>query len=101
MARARGYAPGRSIEVEAQSLRDVDEAVEAGADVIMFDNLTDAEMREAMTRVSGRARVEISGGVTLDRIPALAAIGADWISVGAITHSAPAADISLEFLADA
>ena len=101
IARARGYAPGRSIEVEAQSLGDVDEAVEAGADVIMFDNLTDAEMREAMTRVGGRARVEISGGVTLDRIPALAAIGADWISVGAITHSAPAADISLEFLADA
>jgi nicotinate-nucleotide pyrophosphorylase (carboxylating) len=101
VARARAYAPGRSIEVEAQSLADVDAALDAGADVIMFDNLADGEMRAAIQRVGGRARVEISGGVTLDRVPALAAIGADWISVGAITHSAPAADISLEFLADA
>jgi nicotinate-nucleotide pyrophosphorylase (carboxylating) len=101
VARARAYAPGRTIEVETQSLADVDEALAAGSDVIMLDNLTDAEMRDAMARVDGRARVEISGGVTLERVPALAALGADWISVGAITHSAPAADISLEFLADA
>ena len=58
-------------------------------------------MREAIARVGGRARVEISGGVTLERIPALAALGADCVSVGALTHSAPAADISLEFIADA
>ena len=84
------------IEVEAQSLAEVDEAVAAGADIIMLDNLTDDEMRQAVKRIDGRARVEISGGVTLDRLPALAAIGADCVSVGALTHSAPAADISLE-----
>jgi nicotinate-nucleotide pyrophosphorylase (carboxylating) len=67
----------------------------------MLDNLTDAEMREAVVRIAGRAKVEISGRVTLDRIPALAAIGADVVSVGALTHSAPAADISLEMPADA
>jgi nicotinate-nucleotide pyrophosphorylase (carboxylating) len=100
VARARDYAPGRQVEVEAQSLADVDEALAASADVIMLDNLTDVEMRDAIARVRGRARVEISGGVTLERVPALAALGPDWISVGAITHSAPAADISLEFLAD-
>ena len=84
------------IEVEAQSLAEVDEAVASGADIIMLDNLTDDEMRQAVKRIDGRARVEISGGVTLDRLPALAAIGADCVSVGALTHSAPAADISLE-----
>jgi nicotinate-nucleotide pyrophosphorylase (carboxylating) len=97
--RARGLA--LPIEVEAQSLAEVDEAIAAGPDVIMLDNLKDAEMREAVARIAGRARVEISGGVTLDRIPALAALGADVVSVGALTHSAPAADISLEMPADA
>ena len=97
--RARGLA--LPIEVEAQSLADVDDAIAAGPDVIMLDNLTDAEMREAVARIAGRARIEISGGVTLDRIPALAALGADVVSVGALTHSAPAADISLEMPADA
>ena len=84
------------IEVEAQSLDDVDAAIAAGADTIMLDNLSDAEMAEAVRRIGRRARVEISGGITLDRIPALARIGADFVSVGALTHSAPAADISLE-----
>jgi len=84
------------IEVETQSLAEVDEAITIGADIIMLDNLDVAQMREAVARIAGRAKVEISGGVTLDRIPALADIGADFVSVGALTHSAHAADISLE-----
>jgi nicotinate-nucleotide pyrophosphorylase (carboxylating) len=88
------------IEVEAQSLAEVDDALAAGADIIMLDNLTDDEMRQAVKKIDGRARVEISGGVTLDRLPALAAIGADCVSIGALTHSAPASDISLEVEVD-
>jgi nicotinate-nucleotide pyrophosphorylase (carboxylating) len=84
------------VEVETQSLREVEQAVAAAADIIMLDNLSTAEMKEAITLIAGRARVELSGGVTLDRIPELAVLGADCVSVGALTHSAPAADISLE-----
>jgi nicotinate-nucleotide pyrophosphorylase (carboxylating) len=91
--RARRALP---IEVEAQSLAEVDEAVEAGADTILLDNLSVEDIREAVARIRGRARIEISGGVTLECLPALAATGADFVSVGALTHSAPAADISLE-----
>jgi nicotinate-nucleotide pyrophosphorylase (carboxylating) len=98
VARVRRAALGLVIEVETQSLEQVDEALAAGADVIMLDNLSDAVMRDAIQRIAGRARVEISGGVTLDRIPALAALGADTVSVGALTHSAPAADTSLEIV---
>lgn len=96
VTRARAASPGLTIEVEAQSLGEVDDALAAGADIVMLDNLSDDEMREAVRRIAGRARVELSGGVTLDRLPALAAIGADMVSIGALTHSAPAADISLE-----
>ena len=92
--RARGIT--LPIEVEAQSLADVDAAIEARADVIMLDNLSDEVMREAVARIAGRARIEISGGVTLERIPALSELGADVVSVGAITHSVPAANISLD-----
>jgi nicotinate-nucleotide pyrophosphorylase (carboxylating) len=99
--RVRAQGVTLPIEVETQSLADVDAAIAAAPDVIMLDNLSDAEMREAVARIAGRAKVEISGGVTLDRIPALVAIGADVVSVGALTHSAPAADISLEMPADA
>jgi len=94
--KARAAAPGLTVEVEAQSLGDVDAAVAAGADIIMLDNLSGAEMRTAVDRIGGRARVELSGGVTLDRMAQLAGLGADSVSVGALTHSAPAADISLE-----
>jgi len=94
--RARATGRPLPIEVEAQSLPQVDEALAAGADVVMLDNLSTAEMTEAVRRIAGRARVEISGGVSLGRIPELVAIGADCVSVGALTHSAPAADISLE-----
>jgi nicotinate-nucleotide pyrophosphorylase (carboxylating) len=96
IARARAARPGLTIEVEAQSLAQVDEALAAGADVLLVDNLPLADVREAVVRTRGRARVEISGGVTLDRVEALADTGADFVSVGALTHSAPAVDISFE-----
>jgi nicotinate-nucleotide pyrophosphorylase (carboxylating) len=100
VARARANAPGLVVEVEARSLADVDEAVRAGADAIMLDNLDEAAMREAVRRIGGRARTEISGGVTLEDIPRLRAIGADSVSIGALTHSAPAADISFDVRLD-
>jgi len=83
-------------EVEAQSLDQVDGALEAGADIVLLDNLSTPEIIEAVRRCRGRAKTEISGGVTLDRMPELAATGADYVSVGALTHSAPSADISFE-----
>jgi nicotinate-nucleotide pyrophosphorylase (carboxylating) len=83
-------------EVEAQSLAQVDEALRAGADIILLDNLSTEDIREAVKRCRGRAKTEISGGVTLERINELAATGADYVSVGALTHSAPAVDISFE-----
>ena len=88
--------PEMPIEVEAQSLEQVDEAVAAGADVILVDNLPLEAIREAVKRINGRAKVELSGGVTLDRIPELARTGANYVSIGALTHSAPAADLSFE-----
>jgi nicotinate-nucleotide pyrophosphorylase (carboxylating) len=89
------------IEVEAQSLDQVDEAIQSGADIILLDNLTTAQVKDALARIAGRAKVEISGGVTLERIPELARTGADYVSVGALTHSAPAADLSFELEPDA
>jgi nicotinate-nucleotide pyrophosphorylase (carboxylating) len=88
------------IEVEAQSLQEVSEAIEAGADVILVDNLPSDQIREAVRRTRGRAKVEISGGVTLERLPQLAASGAEYVSVGALTHSAPAVDLSFELEPD-
>jgi nicotinate-nucleotide pyrophosphorylase (carboxylating) len=99
--RVRAQGVSLTIEVETQSLAEVAEAVAARPDIIMLDNLTDSEMREAVVLIGGRTKIEISGGVTLERIPALTAIGADSVSVGALTHSAPAADISLEMPAGA
>jgi nicotinate-nucleotide pyrophosphorylase (carboxylating) len=96
VARARRHRPDLTVEIEAQSLDQVDEALEAGADIILADNLSLEDTRETVRRARGRARVEISGGVTLERLPELADTGADYVSVGALTHSAPAADISFE-----
>ena len=75
---------------------DVDEALAARADTILLDNMTIDAIRQAVALARGRAKIEISGGVTLERIPELAATGADFVSVGALTHSAPAVDISFE-----
>ena len=101
VARMKAAKHEMLIEVEAQSLDQVDEAIAAGADIILLDNLTTEQIREAVARVGGRAKIEISGGVTLARIPELAQTGADYVSVGALTHSAPAADISFELEPDA
>ena len=94
--RVRARQPHMPIEVEAQSLAQVDEALAAGTDIVLADNLNIDEIRETVRRTAGRAKVEISGGVTLDRIGELAATGADYLSAGALTHSAPAVDISFE-----
>jgi len=83
-------------EVEAQTLAQVDEALNAGADIVLLDNMSTPDITEAVRRCRGRAKTEISGGVTLSRMPELAATGADFVSIGALTHSAPAADLSFE-----
>jgi nicotinate-nucleotide pyrophosphorylase (carboxylating) len=83
-------------EVEAQSLQEVDDALEAGADIVLLDNLSTADITVAVKKCRGRAKTEISGGVTLARMPELAATGADYVSVGGLTHSAPAVDLSFE-----
>jgi nicotinate-nucleotide pyrophosphorylase (carboxylating) len=100
IGRMRAAGQEMPIEVEAQSLEDVDAAIAARADVILLDNLTTEQIREAVRRIGGRAKVELSGGVTLQRIPELATTGADYVSIGALTHSAPAADISFELEPD-
>jgi nicotinate-nucleotide pyrophosphorylase (carboxylating) len=96
VARMRDAGLGLPIEVEAQTLDEVDAALSAGADIVLLDNMPLDLIREAVQRCRGRARTEVSGGVTLARIPELAATGADSASSGALTQSAPAADISFE-----
>jgi nicotinate-nucleotide pyrophosphorylase (carboxylating) len=96
VAAVRGKIRDMPIEVEAQSLEQVDAALAAGADIILLDNLGTADITTAVARCRGRAKTEISGGVTLPRMAELAATGADYVSVGALTHSAPAADLSVE-----
>lgn len=96
VARARARAPHTcKIEVEVESERMLQEALQAGADIIMLDNFADDALEQAVALIAGRAIVEVSGNVSLERVPRLAAAGVDIISVGALTHSAPAADISL------
>ncbi len=92
----RAFGDTPAIEVEVETLEQVDEALDAKADRLLLDNMTIDEIREAVRRSRGRAQTEISGGVTIDRIPELAETGADFVSSGALTHSAPAADISFE-----
>ena len=94
--KVRSSYPGWPIEVEADTLEQVHEAIGAGADTILLDNMTTEDIRKAVALTNGRAKLEISGGVTLGRMPELAATGADYVSVGALTHSAPSADISFE-----
>jgi nicotinate-nucleotide pyrophosphorylase (carboxylating) len=93
---ANTNAGGLPVEVEVENLTELDEVLAAGAPRILLDNFTTYDIREAVKRVKGRAKIEISGGVTLDRIPELATTGADFVSIGALTHSAPAADLSFE-----
>ena len=96
---AREYAPFvRKIEVEVENMEMVREAVEAGADIIMLDNMAHEQMKEAVDFIAGRAETECSGNVTLDNVAALADLGVDYISSGALTHSAPILDLSLKNL---
>ena len=96
---ARAHAPfTMKIEVETETLAQVSEAVEAGADIIMLDNMSDADMKKAVALIAGRALVEISGNVTAENVARLAGIGADVVSSGAITHSAGILDLSLKHL---
>jgi len=96
---AKAYAPFvRKIEVETETLDEVREAVEAGADIIMLDNMSDDDMREAVKLIAGRAETECSGNVTLDNISRLKSIGIDYVSSGALTHSAQILDLSMKEL---
>ncbi len=88
------------IEVEVQTLEEVEDAVAAGADVILLDNMDLDNVSRAVDLVSGRCEIEVSGGVTLERVSALAECGVDYISAGSLTHSAPALDLSLEIADD-
>lgn len=96
---AKEYAPFvRKIEVEVENLEMVKEAVEAGADIIMLDNMSDDVMRMAIELIAGRALTECSGNVTLERLAQIAATGVDYVSCGALTHSAPILDLSMKNL---
>jgi nicotinate-nucleotide pyrophosphorylase (carboxylating) len=95
--RARQGYPTLKVEIEADTLAQVDEALAADADLILLDNMNPAQLRHAVQKCKGRARTEASGGVNLESVRAIAEAGVDFISVGALTHSAPAVDIGLDF----
>ena len=97
VARARDKYPKLKVEVEADSLEQVDQALEAGADFILLDNMTVIQLRLAVQKCKGRAQTEASGGINLATVRAVAETGVDFISVGALTHSARAVDIGLDF----
>ena len=96
--RARAHVgPDFRVEVEIESLDDLEPVIEAGADIVMLDNMAPSIMRKAVERTAGRCLLEASGGITLDTVRAAAETGVDWISIGAITHSAPSLDVALDF----
>jgi nicotinate-nucleotide pyrophosphorylase (carboxylating) len=97
VTRAKQNAPeGLKVEVEVNTAREAVEAAEAGADIIMLDNMSPDEMRRAVDSMPGGVTLEASGGITLDNVRAAAEVGVDIISIGALTHSVKALDISLE-----
>jgi nicotinate-nucleotide pyrophosphorylase (carboxylating) len=96
LAAVRAAYPGLACEVECDTLEQVAEAVAAGAEMILLDNMPPATLRDAVRIVAGRARTEASGGLTLDTARAVAETGVDYLSVGALTHSAPVLDIGLD-----
>ena len=99
VAAARAYAPFvRKIEIEVETLAQLKEALEAGADIVMLDNMTLDTLKEAVALAKGRAEIEISGNVTKDNVAQYASLGADYISSGSLTHSAPILDLSLKNL---
>lgn len=97
--RARAHAPHTSrVECEVDRMEQLHEALAAGADIVLLDNFDDDMLKEAVAITGGRAILEVSGGVTLERIPKIAAAGVDVISAGGLTHSAPAADLALDWV---
>jgi nicotinate-nucleotide pyrophosphorylase (carboxylating) len=92
---AREHAPELALEVECRSIAEIDEALAAGATSLLLDNMSPDELRAAVAHVGGRATLEASGGVTLETLKEIATTGVDFVSMGAITHSAPALDLSL------
>lgn len=100
LRRAKANTPRLvKIEIEVTNLKQLAEAIEGGADVVMLDNMDDVMIRKAVELAAGRVPLEVSGGVTLDRLPRLAKLGVDFVSMGALTHSARAMDLSLEISA--
>lgn len=98
IARARAHAGrGAKVEVEIETVRDLEAAIDAGADVVMLDNMRPAQLRLCVERAGGRCLLEASGGITTRNIRRVAETGVDFISVGWITHSAPALDVALDF----
>ncbi len=97
LRRAKEHAPRLvKIEIEVTSLEQLQEAIASGADIVMLDNMSDAQIVEAVELANGRCQLEVSGGVTVERLPVLAKLGVDFVSMGALTHSARAMDLSLE-----
>jgi nicotinate-nucleotide pyrophosphorylase (carboxylating) len=92
---ARHSAPGLTVEVEVESLQELDQAIGAGADVVMLDNFDEREIAAAVVRADGRVRLEVSGNVGLDDLPRLAATGVDYVSIGALTKNVRAIDLSM------
>ena len=99
VALAKDYAPFvRKIEVEVESMEQVQEALDAGADIIMLDNMDNATMKQAVELIAGRAETECSGNVTAERVKDIIETGVDYVSCGALTHSSPILDVSLKNL---
>ncbi len=94
-ARAAAPALAATLEVEVRNEQEIEQALAAGAPRLLLDNMDDEQLRAAVAQVAGRARLEASGGVTLQTLRARAQTGVDWVSMGALTHSAPALDLSL------
>ena len=95
VAAARAHAPGLLVEVEVRDTDEIAQALEAGADRLLLDNMSVAELRTAVAQVAGRASLEASGGLTIGALREVADTGVQFISIGALTHSAPALDLSM------
>jgi len=99
LRRARANAPRLlKIEIEVASITQLEDAIVEGADIVMLDNFNDAQIAEAVKKAKGRVALEVSGGITLERLPILGKLGVDFVSMGALTHSARAMDLSLELI---